>query len=737
MPAASCQPVDLVAALGTAMPEWRSANHRLPVVISGSPDWVRACARSLLDDDSLWIGPDPPPGVNALSFRRARESLGGECGQVVFNALDGLDPDALGAAGGLPRGGGRMLWLTPPLADWPHRPDPELARLTPWPLSYRDAGGAFVQRLTSCLRAEPRAWLVAEGRPLPAVPSPPDSPALLPTDDESCRTPDQCEAVEQILAVARSRPRRPLVLRSHRGRGKSSALGIAAARVLASGLGDVLVTAPRRVAVEPVFEQAARQAGIETCHPGQPSCGAHRLRFLPPDVLIDQQPPARLLLIDEAAALPAGMLEALFRRYPRVVFSTTEHGYEGTGRGFAIRFAALLDRLAVSVRRLTLTTPVRWAPGDPLEALVDRVLLLDADPAPDEAVDTTPTADIRAVRPADLIADESRLAELFGLLVTAHYRTTPRDLRQMLDAPGGTVWEARSGGHVLATAWTQDEGGLPPELGEAVFAGERRVRGHLLPQTMATHAGEPRWAGLRGRRIQRIAVHPAARRDGLGSRVVRSIAGQAAADGLDFLGVSFGVETELLAFWRAQGLTPLHLGQHRDHASGRQSLVMARGLTPRGLLAVDHSACRFQARLPVLAAGPLRTADPCLLASLLETSADMPVAPPPADWTQIEACAWHHHPLDAALPALRAFLGIALGHPAVRSGVDGQRRALLVARFLQLRETADLAAAFGLDGQQAIDRQCRGALREVLAAVEPGDADHDEADFGNDGRPAD
>ncbi len=728
MPAAPAQPADLIAAVEAAMPTWRSARHRLPIVISGSSDWVLDRARALVDDDTLWIGPDAPSGVNALVSRRARESLGGECGQLVFNALDGFDPDALGACAGLPRGGGRMLWLTPPLNEWPGRPDPELARVTPWPLSWRDAGGAFIHRLANCLRAEPRVWLVAEGRPLPSAPRPPvDSVSTPAPDDPACRTPDQRAAVEQILAVARGRPRRPLVLRSHRGRGKSSALGLAAARVLASGWGDVLVTSPRREAVESLFERAGDHPGIDREADGTLTAGGCRLRFLPPDVLIDRQPPARLLLVDEAAALPAGMLEALFRRYPRVVFSTTEHGYEGTGRGFAVRFDDRLDDLAASVRRLTLATPVRWAPGDPLEALVDRLLLLDADPAPDEAIDTKGPVDIRPLSPTELVADESRLAELFGLLVTAHYRTTPRDLRQMLDVPTGTVWEARSGGHVVATVWTQDEGGIPSDLAGAVFAGERRVRGHLLPQTMATHAGEPRWAELRGRRIQRIAVHPAARRSGLGTRVVRAMAEQAGADGLDFLGVSFGVEAELLAFWRAQGLLPLHLGQHRDHASGRQSLVMARGLSPRGMLAVDHSAGRLRSRLPVLAAGPLRATDPGLLADLLDTPDELPVAPSPADWAQIEACAHHRHPLDAALPALRDFLGDALGRAEVRDGVDARQRALLVARFLQLREPPDLAADFALDGKAAAERACREALREVLAGLDasggPGSSD--------------
>ncbi|MFP4624798.1 MAG: tRNA(Met) cytidine acetyltransferase TmcA, partial [Gemmatimonadota bacterium] len=661
-------------------------------------------------------------GCPDLPFRRAREALGGECDTLVFNALDGFDPDALGAAAGLPRAGGRFIWLVPPLDDWPDRPDPELDRLSSYPFTHREAGNAFLRRLVERLRRAPGVWHLAENAPLTAPPAADHSfAAIEPPDDPACLTPDQAEAVEQIRRVARGRPRRPLVLRSHRGRGKSSALGIAAARVLADELGDVVVTAPRRDNVDALFERATAQPGIDRNADGTLGSGGHHLRFLPPDVLLQRRPQARLLLVDEAAALPAPVLEALYRAWPRAVFATTQHGYEGTGRGFAVRFEPRLEQMAVSVRRQHLTTPIRWAAGDPLEAMIDRLLLLDAEPAPSGSIDATAATAIAPIAPRELIRDEARLAELFGLLVSAHYRTTPRDLRQLLDVPGTTVWTATAKGHVLATAVTQDEGGLDPALGEEVFAGERRVRGHLLPQTMAAHAGEPEWTGLCGRRIQRIAVHPAARRRGLGSRLVEAIAGQARDDGLDFVGASFGADPELIAFWEAQGMAFLHIGQQRDHVSGHRALVMARGLSTGGKAAVSDSARRFAHTLPTLAAGPLRTADPLLLAELLSAPPDARPALTADQWRQVEACARRRHHLDAALPALRTLLSTALGRAGIRAALPSGDRALLVARFLQMREPVELADVLGLGGRAAVERRSRHALGTVLAGLE---ADH-------------
>ena len=73
------------------------------------------------------------------------------------------------------------------------------------------------------------------------------------------------------------------------------------------------------------------------------------------------------------------VLRALLERSNRTVFANTEQGYEGSGRGFRLRFEAMLAGTMPQFRRARLEQPVRWAPADPLEALVNRALVLDAD----------------------------------------------------------------------------------------------------------------------------------------------------------------------------------------------------------------------------------------------------------------------------------------------------------------------------------------------------------------------
>src|SRR5690606_13736438 len=156
-----------------------------------------------------------------------------------------------------------------------------------------------------------------------------------------------------------------------------------AGRLLRQGLQRIVVTAPRMDASAAVFAHARRVLPEAEAARGIVRLGGACIEFVAPDELVLAPRHVDLVLVDEAAAIPTPLLEQMLRRHARIVFATTIHGYEGTGRGFAVRFHQVLDRLAPGWSQLRMGTPIRWAPGDPLERFVFDALLLAAAPAPD------------------------------------------------------------------------------------------------------------------------------------------------------------------------------------------------------------------------------------------------------------------------------------------------------------------------------------------------------------------
>ena len=105
---------------------------------------------------------------------------------------------------------------------------------------------------------------------------------------------------------------------------------------------------------------------------------------------------------------------------------------------------------------------------------------------------------VRSLEPQEWESDPARVASVYELLCAAHYRTSPLDLRRMMDAPGQHFAVADAGADIAGALWLVDEGGLSPELSRAVWAGSRRPRGNLVAQSLAAHGGTPLAATLRG-----------------------------------------------------------------------------------------------------------------------------------------------------------------------------------------------------------------------------------------------
>ncbi|GGX99317.1 tRNA(Met) cytidine acetyltransferase TmcA [Litchfieldella qijiaojingensis] len=665
----------------------------------------------------LWLAgtrPDELAVDDWLPAAKARTRLGGEQDLVIFDAVSaesGFDPDAFGALWGTVRAGGLLVLLTP--AGWGQVSDADYRRLAEYPYRPEQLHAHYLRRLARQLAEleDVARWTNAGEVELPTLSTPTASVPMV--TDPDCATHDQAEAVARLTHLRR---RRPLVLTADRGRGKSSALGIACARRLAAGERLIWVTAPRPAAVEPVFERLAalcpegrRQANaFEWTHDGN----VHRVCFLAPDVLSakvaegDVEGAGGLLLVDEAAAIPAPALGQWLRHFPRIVFATTIHGYEGSGRGFALRFRAHLERETPDWHRFHLEAPIRFAAGDPLERLTSRLLMLDAEPAPYDARLASREAEFIDCRPDELADDEPRLRELFGLLVQAHYRTRPSDLRRLLDGPGTRIATLEVAHHIQGVVACVDEGGFPEELAEAVALGKRRPRGHLLAQSLAAHAGSRQALTSRLRRVMRIAVHEACRRQGLGQRLFEAELARAHADGIDLLGASFGAEPGLIAFWQRNGCMAVRLGLTREASSGEHALMVVRGVSDAGQELARELQRRFQCLLPTLLAFELKTLDPGVAAALLAESSVAELTP--EQLRDIDDVALGQREPALVRPALQALVRHALAAGASPESDDAR---WLVAALFQGRETAWLATQLGVPGR----RQVQVWLRDVLA----------------------
>jgi tRNA(Met) cytidine acetyltransferase len=407
-----------------------------------------------------------------------------------------------------------------------------------------------------------------ERLPLPYIPRPikPRMPAV--------PTLEQTQVIQDILASVHMQ--QVLVLNSDRGRGKTAVLGMAAAQLIEQGMHHIVVTAPSMKSVRALFEHA------DACLPGairtQPSClqlGQSEIHFMAPDSLVAEPPIADLLIVDEAAAIPMPMLTNMLDAYGCAIFSTTEHGYEGTGRGFATRFTQLLTALRPDWQQSVMSQPIRWNVNDPLESFTYDALMLDAEPLAEPPHGQVFAEDValKWLSAEQLVNDEACLRDVFGLLALAHYRTRPSDLQMLLDRQDMQIAVLKHDGQTIAALWLVDEPALSPELARSIFEGRRRLKGLLCPQSLVSHVGILDMGQYHYQRVARIVVHPDYQRQGWGktllSRVLKSSRVKA-----DFIGTSFAVSTELLHFWQQQGFKAVRVGQQKDEVTGRVSVML-------------------------------------------------------------------------------------------------------------------------------------------------------------------
>ncbi|XP_026167759.1 RNA cytidine acetyltransferase isoform X2 [Mastacembelus armatus] len=295
---------------------------------------------------------------------------------------------------------------------------------------------------------------------------------------------------------------------------------------------------------------------------------------------------------------------------------------------------------ARSLHEVSLHESIRYAPGDPVEKWLNDLLCLDCLNIP-RLISGCPlpqTCDLYYVNRDTLFcyhkASEAFLQRLMALYVASHYKNSPNDLQMLSDAPAHHLFcllppvppTQNSLPEVLAVVQVCLEGEISRQSILNSLSRGKKASGDLIPWTVSEQFQDAEFGSLSGGRVVRIAVNPDYQGMGYGSRALQllqmyyegkfptmdenahsnhgitSVSSEAVslleevvtprkelpplllklnerrAERLDYLGVSYGLTSQLLKFWKKAGYTPVYLRQTPNDLTGEHSCVMLKEL---------------------------------------------------------------------------------------------------------------------------------------------------------------
>lgn len=667
----------------------RKSRQRVLVVFQGSRQsclQVQDAIVAFRQIQSLSNQADMP---KSLPFSRAESLLGNEFDCVVLDLYSGIHSDVLCLAAGLIRAGGVLILLLPrenneiddPYGSWQNQSCDE---------SY------FRRYLRRHFDHSEAVISLSEDRSLPQIPGFIESTQ---TTFRAGRTGEQAMMLNELKQWLVNDAKPWFLLTADRGRGKSTLLGLFIKELDAGAA--VLVTAASTAQVRNLL--------------GQLDVKLAKQCFIAPDELIRTQQDSDLLVIDEAAMLPVSVLLQCMARAKKILMATTTGGYEGTGQGFLLKLKAGLDD-SQSIHR-QLFSPVRWGREDLLEQWLDAVLLMKADPQPQ--VDPGQALLIRSVSQHQLSEDESMLRSVYGLLVDAHYRTRPSDLRQLMEDPNLVIVTAQYGDVVVAVCLLNREGGLDSELCEQIYLGKRRPSGHLFAQMMTAQAGIRQFAKYRGLRVQRIAVDMHCRRQGIGRRLIDAAQDIVTAEGLDYLATTFALDAAVAPFWGHLDFKLVHIGSGRGKSSGRQTIALITSNHPE----IQEKIARLSDKIREYL--PLWMLAYCQNMYWRDVRALLKLAPicyelTDLDIDEIHAFTSAHRGFDLSLGALQKLVIMQL--PRQRN-LSEQQQQCLIEYVLMNKSWRNWKGDSGEFGKKALESLIRPAMQLLFRGYQGGTAE--------------
>ncbi|WP_202320228.1 tRNA(Met) cytidine acetyltransferase TmcA [Archaeoglobus neptunius] len=547
-----------------------------------------------------------------LHYRDSPKVLGQTYSSLLIDFTEGFHPNDLGIIVETIKEGGVIIAFSPPIESWKNLKSRWHEDLISEPYTIDDIDARFFNRfMRRTLQAEGIIVFDADRRKIlkhfefQAVDVPreeitiPDEIEIKRKLYKLCATQDQVRVLQLFERFfEREKERKAVVITADRGRGKTAILGIATPfiisrmqRLLKRPV-RIMVVAPTPQSVQTYFRfllKAMVRQGM-TKYFAKESNGMitvvnsryARVEYVVPRRAMLEKDFADVVIVDEAAGIDVPVLLKITEGVRYMIFSTTIHGYEGTGRGFSIRFLKRLESdESVEIDRIHMDEPVRYGRGDPIEKWLYDVLLLDAQPAELDENDLVAIKEgkleFMELSKDELMGNEKLLREFFGIYVLAHYRNRPSDLAILSDMPNHIPFVVTVNGKPVCSLHIAVEGKLDEETIEKIREGYK-PKGQIIPDLMLKHYWLLNFPKMVGARVVRIATHPAVMDMGIGSFALTKIVEWACSKGMEWVGSGFGVSHELLRFWTKNGFIPVHITPQRNEVSGEHTVIVLRAL---------------------------------------------------------------------------------------------------------------------------------------------------------------
>ena len=652
--------------------------------------------------------------LTKVTFKHTSDILGRTFDLLVLDLSYDFSPNDLGRVIETVRGGGLIFVLTNPFEKWRNMWTGFHKSLVTPPYTIDDVKKRFNRRLIRKFEEHEGIYIVnAENQKIMKKPEKNKSQAKLPEREkidvpeetrfpkelyELCLTNGQVEVLRNLEGLIENDGM--VVLTADRGRGKSVSVGIGVIGLALSSKRKrfrAVITAPELENVQSLFRFAKRSLEVlgykvkvvtEKNLIRELYARGIGLRYYPPAQGYRKN--ADVYVLDEAAGIHVPILHKYLEK-PRVIYSSTVHGYEGAGRGFSVKFLKKA-REKREFKEIHLSVPIRYFSGDPIERWLFDVLLLDAEPVPltEDDYELIKKKEVHFEEP-DLDDwfenDRDDLKHFVGIYVLAHYRNRPSDVALLADAPHHEARVLRlKNGKIVCAIQIAKEGGIPKGVIEKMAKGYK-PKGNIIPDMMVKHHYAKEFAKLKGYRVVRIATHPDAMNMGLGSKALELLIKEAEEKGYDWVGSGFGASEELIRFWIRNGFAVVHLSPSRNPVSGEYTAIVIRPISEKAKQIVKQANAEFRIRLLDWLGDTHRDLEPEIARWLFESpfgeAVDYPIHLTKTQIRRLEMFVGKVLTYDTVVDAVKPIVKLYFLDGWMRPYLDERQILLLIYRVLQ------------------------------------------------------